>query len=259
MNLMILVLAFARKTGDYAVLSTTDLGVIALTLQCHMRENGGEGLRLDPGSKGVQGPGKAVENGKGGTASADQSEEKVGENGFDAETSGDGVKGAGTGSSENDMSIPTAGAEDEEEVDEQQIEDDQSGIEDEIQDDTSSSEQPSSSTTAIQMNDLTLSDPPSSGPSHPSAEGNVDPVADSDSDAGEWITPSNVSKHRSRDLGYLPEGGQTTQKEIVAACMTGDFAVQNVLLAMGLGLVGEGGKRINKVKSWVLRCHACFK
>jgi RNA-binding protein NOB1 len=35
--------------------------------------------------------------------------------------------------------------------------------------------------------------------------------------------------------------------------------VQNVLVQMGLGLVGEGGKRIKSVKSWVLRCHACFK
>jgi RNA-binding protein NOB1 len=41
--------------------------------------------------------------------------------------------------------------------------------------------------------------------------------------------------------------------------MTGDFAVQNVLLQMGLALVGTEGKRIQKVKSWVLRCHACFK
>ena len=41
--------------------------------------------------------------------------------------------------------------------------------------------------------------------------------------------------------------------------MTADFAMQNVLLQMGLGLVGVEGKRIERVKSWVLRCHACFK
>ena len=35
--------------------------------------------------------------------------------------------------------------------------------------------------------------------------------------------------------------------------------MQNVLLQMGLSLVGTEGKRIQKVKTWVLRCHACFK
>jgi RNA-binding protein NOB1 len=80
-----------------------------------------------------------------------------------------------------------------------------------------------------------------------------------DSDGGEWINPSNVSKHRSKDLGLVPAGGGSDQSPMAAACMTGDYAVQNVLLSMGLGLIGEQGKRINKVKSWVLRCHACFK
>ena len=43
------------------------------------------------------------------------------------------------------------------------------------------------------------------------------------------------------------------------ACMTGDFAVQNVLLQMGLYLVSVDGARIERVKSWVLRCHACYR
>jgi RNA-binding protein NOB1 len=42
-------------------------------------------------------------------------------------------------------------------------------------------------------------------------------------------------------------------------CMTVDFAMQNVLLQMGLSLVGVEGKRIDKIRTWVLRCHACFK
>lgn len=93
-------------------------------------------------------------------------------------------------------------------------------------------------------------------------EGNGgDEVPAEDDDEGDWITPSNVSAHRNHDLGLLPtEGtGLAPATCLAAACMTGDFAVQNVLLGMGLGLVGEGGKRIGKVRSWVLRCHACFK
>jgi RNA-binding protein NOB1 len=41
--------------------------------------------------------------------------------------------------------------------------------------------------------------------------------------------------------------------------MTADFAMQNILLQMGLNLVGLEGRRIEKIKTWVLRCHACFK
>jgi RNA-binding protein NOB1 len=112
-----------------------------------------------------------------------------------------------------------------------------------------------------------------------------------DSGAGEWITPENVTKHKAEDLGLLPttrtEAGRSVgsgsaviegttgtlpevkkkkkraprkpQAQVGVACFTGDYAVQNVLVQMGLGLVGEGGKRIKSVKSWVLRCHACFK
>lgn len=54
--------------------------------------------------------------------------------------------------------------------------------------------------------------------------------------------------------GNNAEGGHMT-----VACITGDFAVQNVLLQMGLSLVGVHGSRVRAVKSFVLRCHACMK
>lgn len=55
-------------------------------------------------------------------------------------------------------------------------------------------------------------------------------------------------------MGNTSEGGHMT-----VACITGDFAVQNVLLQMGLSLVGVHGSRVRSVKSFVLRCHACMK
>jgi RNA-binding protein NOB1 len=91
-----------------------------------------------------------------------------------------------------------------------------------------------------------------------------DDPSDSDDGEGEWITPSNVAIHKSRALDLLPGnelGGKHTKRDqpINSGCMTADFAMQNVLLQMGLNLVGLEGKRIEKVKTWVLRCHACFK
>uniref|UniRef100_D8PS63 20S-pre-rRNA D-site endonuclease NOB1 n=1 Tax=Schizophyllum commune (strain H4-8 / FGSC 9210) TaxID=578458 RepID=D8PS63_SCHCM len=85
--------------------------------------------------------------------------------------------------------------------------------------------------------------------------------SDDDDGEGEWITPSNVGLHKSRALDLLPSGEQEpqTDEKVLAGCMTADFAMQNVILQMGLSLVGVEGKRIARVKSWVLRCHACFK
>jgi RNA-binding protein NOB1 len=92
-----------------------------------------------------------------------------------------------------------------------------------------------------------------------------DDPSDEDDGDGEWITPTNVALHKSRALDLLPsadasrKGKGRPDEEVASGCMTADFAMQNVLLQMGLSLVGVEGKRIQKVKTWVLRCHACFK
>jgi RNA-binding protein NOB1 len=87
--------------------------------------------------------------------------------------------------------------------------------------------------------------------------------SDGDDGEGEWITPSNSALHKSRALEMLPDAdGRSKAKAdtvISVGCMTADFAIQNVLLQMGLNLVNVEGKRIEKLKTWVLRCHACFK
>jgi len=84
-----------------------------------------------------------------------------------------------------------------------------------------------------------------------------DPSDEGDGE-GEWITPTNVALHKSKTLQLIPARGDA-KKKVVTGCMTTDFAMQNVLMHMGLDLVGVDGKKIDKVKTWVLRCHACFK
>ena len=87
--------------------------------------------------------------------------------------------------------------------------------------------------------------------------------SDGEDGEGEWITPSNAALHKSRALEMLPgaDGRSKAKANTVVdvGCMTTDFAMQNVLLQMGLNLVNVEGKRIEKLKTWVLRCHACFK
>ncbi|RWR74916.1 Nin one binding NOB1 Zn-ribbon-like protein [Cinnamomum micranthum f. kanehirae] len=43
------------------------------------------------------------------------------------------------------------------------------------------------------------------------------------------------------------------------ACVTSDFAMQNVILQMGLRLLAPGGMQIRQLHRWVLKCHACNK
>ncbi|KAJ1548557.1 Nin1 binding protein [Cladochytrium tenue] len=79
-----------------------------------------------------------------------------------------------------------------------------------------------------------------------------------DDGEGEWITPSNIAKKKAK----MEKQGQKTRPQkgkMAVACITSDFAMQNVLLQMNLCLLSVDGMRITKLKSFVLRCHACYK
>lgn len=96
---------------------------------------------------------------------------------------------------------------------------------------------------------------------------------DNDSD-GEWITPENINSLKSTGKSEWSAEGVKTQavskpkkssKSSTAAvetarvaCITSDFAMQNVLLQMRLELYTPDGCRVKNVKNWLLRCHACF-
>ncbi|XP_050228744.1 RNA-binding NOB1-like protein [Mercurialis annua] len=46
--------------------------------------------------------------------------------------------------------------------------------------------------------------------------------------------------------------------ESSVACVTSDYAMQNVLLQMGLRLLAPGGMQIRQLHRWILKCHACY-
>lgn len=80
--------------------------------------------------------------------------------------------------------------------------------------------------------------------------------ADDDGEEG-WITPSNLKKHQAKDANGSTQR-QETPKTMQVAIITSDFAMQNVLLRMNLNLLSPSLQRIRQLKTWVLRCHACF-
>lgn len=57
------------------------------------------------------------------------------------------------------------------------------------------------------------------------------------------------------DAGSSDEDEEEFESTVVSA--TGDYAMQNVILQMGLRLTTPDGMRVSELRRWVLRCHAC--
>ncbi|GJN87764.1 hypothetical protein Rhopal_000719-T1 [Rhodotorula paludigena] len=253
--------AFARKTGDLAVLSQADIRVLALCLTLELEENGTWRVRDTPGQV-LTGPPKEDK----GKKESDAQEQAPGK-----EEKEDAPVAADAEEAENDALASTL-----EKLDVQDAKEDLSPAAPpapapSIPADTSSAS-PAASTSALPDAASSPSQPSlADAPAADAAAGGDDDVSDaeSDSSAGSWITPDNVHAHKVRDLGLFaapdqPEAstssGPAKPKTIMkAAVLTGDFAMQNVALQMGLNVLGSGGKRVREVRTWVLRCHACFK
>ncbi|XP_062967123.1 RNA-binding protein NOB1 isoform X2 [Cynocephalus volans] len=76
---------------------------------------------------------------------------------------------------------------------------------------------------------------------------------DSDDDGGGWITPSNI-RQIQQELEQCD-----VPKDVRVGCVTTDFAMQNVLLQMGLHVLAVNGMLIREARNYILRCHGCFK
>lgn len=62
----------------------------------------------------------------------------------------------------------------------------------------------------------------------------------------------------ARKQGHA-EGGRSGVGGTEVVCITGDRAMQNVLLQMGLGLRAPSGQRVTSMRTFVLRCTACTR
>ena len=84
-------------------------------------------------------------------------------------------------------------------------------------------------------------------------------IQDDDDDG--WITPSNFKNKRMEMLGADTNNDDEDEEseEIIVACLTSDFAMQNVLKQLHLNVLSTDGLLIKETKTWILRCYACFK
>lgn len=76
---------------------------------------------------------------------------------------------------------------------------------------------------------------------------------DEDEEGGGWITPSNIGKVK------LDCADWTAPANVTVGCLTTDFAMQNVLIQIGLHVLSVNGMLIKQSRSYILRCHACFR
>ena len=65
------------------------------------------------------------------------------------------------------------------------------------------------------------------------------------------------SDGESNHEGFTSEAGGDEQA--LVSIVTADFAMQNLILQLGLKLVSPDGRQIKRISRWALRCSACFK
>ncbi|KAL8793330.1 MAG: hypothetical protein Q9195_004107 [Heterodermia aff. obscurata] len=225
---------FARKTGDLVVLSKPDIAVLALAYELECEKNGGDWrLRRTPGQKGINGPVPSKPD--------NSSNEDVAKEIFESSdsTTSDNII-------DNTAKQQTA----------------ISPILDSYTAPSHESEQDNKSAsplhTAQTLDASRISSDDQEDQSKEDADGDADD-SDHDSSGSEgWITPSNFKKKQAKDIDSSSVA-LAENKIMQVATITTDFAMQNVLLQMGLNLLSPRILQVRNIKTYVLRCHACFE
>lgn len=232
---------FARRTGDFRVLSNPDVQIIALAYELECERNGGDWrLRSVPGQRRVNGAPPPAATGEVGG----------GESAFEARAP-DGAAEERETSQELEAAEPTIG----QHLVLNEPKPSEHGATADRQRDTELAE------SVTQLNVLgdvaeDQTEPESKVDSVQNSAGSQD---DSDElDSGGWITPSNLKKKQAEDANASTT--QTPEPKVMqVAVLTTDFAMQNVILQMNLNLLSPSLTRVKHVKTFVLRCHACFQ
>ncbi|KFY59839.1 hypothetical protein V497_04050 [Pseudogymnoascus sp. VKM F-4516 (FW-969)] len=270
---------FARRTGDLEVLSRPDVLVLALSYELECERNGGDWrLRSLPGQKRLNGapPGSVAEGGEGEKVEGDKVEggdkveekeekEEVKEVKPIIETRGawgtkiptaEPVVVEAKEEAAKDIEVPAVDAAvpvEEAAVPEVKTEEPAAESTEAPVEETTETKAAEESLAALS---LTPSDEPSADAPEVVEEASEDSAEDED-DEGGWITPSNIKKVQAKEVAG-PTAQEPEVKTMQVACITSDFAMQNVLLRMNLNLLSPTLTRVRQLKTWVLRCHACF-
>ncbi|KAK0337622.1 20S-pre-rRNA D-site endonuclease nob1 [Friedmanniomyces endolithicus] len=247
---------FARKTGDLAVLSKPDIQIIALTYEVECERNSGDWrLRRVPGQKRLNGapPVKTeVDAADEETSPANVTNEAQGLQKLTATAApwfhgeiptSDMVSSEGTPVSADQTTVGTLVGTNEDAPSSVPAETDEQTL--------------SAATQRLELVKESKDETLDVTPKVDSAFTSGASQSDSDSDSDGWITPSNLHKRQAEDASASTV--QTPEpKTMQVGVLTTDFAMQNVILQMNLNLLSPSMSRIKHLKTFVLRCHACF-
>ncbi|KAK8209142.1 20S-pre-rRNA D-site endonuclease nob1 [Zalaria obscura] len=227
---------FARRTGDLAVLSKPDIQIIALAYELECERNGGDWrLRKVPGQKGLNGS-PPVRDPKPEDASQNEKSESL-------PTDAQAEDSAPTASQEEAVTPA---------VSEQTTSAATENQESQAPSVTANVEEVQASLENVTITENAETEAPSA-----EAASEDDEESDNDSEGG-WITPSNLHKHQAKDANTATT--QTPEpKTMQVATLTTDFAMQNVILQINLNLLSPSMQRVKHLKTFILRCHACFQ
>ena len=79
-------------------------------------------------------------------------------------------------------------------------------------------------------------------------------------DEGTWITAENLHGAQAHELVEVESAAVAIAGAVSAvAVITTDFAMQNVLLQMGLRLLSVNGMAVSTLRSSIKRCYGCFR
>ena len=80
----------------------------------------------------------------------------------------------------------------------------------------------------------------------------------------EWITPDNIGGgiffgKEMIGAGQVKKAVEPSGQHLSVGILTSDFAMQNVILQIGIPLFSFEGMRVSTVKQFVDRCRACLE
>lgn len=246
-----LITDFARRTGDLEVLSRPDLQILALAYELEVERNEGDWrLRSTPGQARTNGP---IPEGLDARQRKESEEAGVGQStrhdvGTVTRLEWKDVIGAGIGEQKTEITDAVEAKVDTEAIEKKEdIVQSSNGAHVATTTERDNPIRASVSNIETLMVATTLS--------APHADTSVEESSDiSDSDG--WITPSNLKVHQEADkIDTTPMPDPQTMQ---VATITTDYAMQNILLRMNLNLLSPSLMRIKQLKSYILRCHACF-
>lgn len=247
---------FAKKTGDYPSLSATDLKVMALTYQLEKEKVGTEHLRQEPVVQRTVNVSAKLKKEEIPTnvsgfflpstlqAADDESDEEMMNEDVSTDEGMDlKIKSVNDKTSENiDLELPKTDV-DNKEIDIEKLDKDLN----------------EKFATLQCVNLENVIDGQNIDEILPNIENSEENDINSnesgyeDDDDG-WITPTNLQKAKKQMNEDLVE-----DKPAVVACITTDFAMQNVLKQMNLKVAALDGRMIKQLRTFILRCYTCFK